>query len=178
MKNKLKTALGLFAMGSLAMVSCTDVESVEIVQPTVEETYPESYAAYVQALNEYKASDHKIVYAWFDNSEKVPQSAGQHITSIPDSVDVISMMYPESLAEFELNDMEEVRGKGTKVVYTVSVPDIEQAWVDQQFANGGDQSTMTSEFNAYLQTQLDALFACSASFRIECGKYMEKCKCR
>lgn len=40
MKNKLKTALGLFAMGSLAMVSCTDVESVEIVQPTVEETYP------------------------------------------------------------------------------------------------------------------------------------------
>lgn len=164
MKNKLKTALGLFAMGSLAMVSCTDVESVEIVQPTVEETYPESYAAYVQALNEYKASDHKIVYAWFDNSEKVPQSAGQHITSIPDSVDVISMMYPESLAEFELNDMEEVRGKGTKVVYTVSVPDIEQAWVGQQFANGGDQSTMTSEFNAYLQIQLDALFACSASF--------------
>lgn len=164
MKNILKTALGLFAMGSLVMVSCTDVESLDIVQPTTEETYPESYAAYVQALNDYKASDHKIVYAWFDNSAKVPQSAGQHITSVPDSVDVISMMYPESLAEFELSDMEEVRAKGTKVVYTISVPDIEQAWVDQQFANGGDQSTTSAEFNTYLQTELDALFACSDSF--------------
>ena len=120
MKNILKTALGLFAMGSLVMVSCTDVESLDIVQPTTEETYPESYAAYVQALNDYKASDHKIVYAWFDNSAKVPQSAGQHITSVPDSVDVISMMYPESLAEFELSDMEEVRAKGTKVYPTSS----------------------------------------------------------
>ena len=41
MKNILKTALGLFAMGSLVMVSCTDVESLDIVQPTTEETYPE-----------------------------------------------------------------------------------------------------------------------------------------
>lgn len=159
MKNRLKTALGLFAMGSLVMVSCTDVETMDIVRPTTEEMYPEDYAAYVQALNDYKASEHKIVYAWFDNSVKVPASAGQHITSVPDSVDVISMTAAGELAEFELSDIEAVRQKGTKVVYTLSIPDIEQAWADRQFANGGDQSTSGTEYNAYLQEQIDAQLA-------------------
>lgn len=48
MKNIIKSALGVFLMGSLIMVSCTDVESLDINRPTAQEQNPEAYANYLQ----------------------------------------------------------------------------------------------------------------------------------
>ena len=55
-----------------------------------------------------------MAYAWFDNSVKAPYSRAHHISDIPDSLDVVSMMYPADLAEFELTDMATVRRKVQK----------------------------------------------------------------
>ena len=127
----------------------TEVESVTIQTPGVDEQNPEEYAKYIQNLNTYKNASHKIVYAWFDNSEKVPFSRGQHITDTPDSLDVISMMHPGNLAEYELTDMQTVRQKGTKVVYTISFDKIQQEYTEK--VKEGTLTNVTLE--AYLTSE-------------------------
>ena len=82
------------------------------------------------------------------------------MTNIPDSVDIVSLMYPEALADFEKSDIETMHNKGSKVVYTISYDDIKTAWEDQQ-ANSDGEGT---EFNTYLQAELDKQLAYSASF--------------
>ena len=154
MKNRMKNIF--IAASCFAAVTCftacddwTEVENVKINTPGVEELNPEQYAKYLQNLVEYKNSDHKVVYAWFDNSEKVPFSRGQHISDAPDSLDVISMMYPAELAEFERTDMETVRAKGTKVVYTISFDKIQKEYTDKV-----KEGTESGTFDAYLSAEL------------------------
>lgn len=160
MKNIMKSALGLLAMGSLAMVSCTDVESLDINMPTAQEQHPEAYANYLKSLCDYKSSEHKVVYAWFDNSTKVPASPAHHMTNIPDSVDVVSLMYPEALADFEKADIETMHAKGSKVVYTISYDDIKTTWEDKQAA--GEE--VEAEFNTYLEAEMSKQLAYSSAF--------------
>lgn len=154
MKNRMKN---IFIVAScFAAATCfsacddwTEVENVAINTPGIEELNPEQYAKYLQNLVEYKNSDHKVVYAWFDNSEKTPFSRGQHISDAPDSLDVISMMYPAELAEFELTDMQKVRAKGTKVVYTISFDKIRKEHADKV-----KEGTESGTFDAYLSAEL------------------------
>ena len=105
MKNIIKPITGLFVLASIVLASCTDVESLSINESTIKDQNPEAYAKYLNNLTAYKASEHKVVYAYFDNSNKAPYSPAQHITNMSDSIDVISMMYPE-LADFEKADIE------------------------------------------------------------------------
>lgn len=154
MKNRMKNIF--IAASCLAAVTCftacddwTEVENVTINTPGVEELNPEQYAKYLQNLVTYKNSDHKVVYAWFDNSVKTPSSRGQHISDAPDSLDVISMMYPAELAEFELADMETVRAKGTKVVYTISFDKIQK-----EYAAKVKEGTESGTFDAYLSAEM------------------------
>ena len=110
MKNKMKNIfIAVFCLAGITCFSAcddwTEIENVDINTPGMQEQNPAAYAKYLQNLIAYKSSDHKVVYAWFDNSEKTPFSRGQHISDTPDSLDVISMMYPAELAEFELADM-------------------------------------------------------------------------
>ena len=111
----------LAAFSVLALSACsdwTDSESIKLKEPGIDEQSPELYAKYLKNLQEYKNSDHKIVYGWFDNSEKVPFSRGQHMSDVPDSLDVIIATTPD-LAEFELEDIANVHEKGTKVFYSI-----------------------------------------------------------
>lgn len=142
------------------LVSCTDVESIDINRPGLEEQSPELYAKYLENLNAYKSSsDHKVAYAWFDNSVKAPYSRAHHISDIPDSLDVVSMMYPADLAEFELADMAAVRRKGTKVVYTISFDRIQK-----EYANKVKEGVETGLFSAYLKAEVDKLISYESSF--------------
>ena len=80
---------------------------------------------YLENLRQYKAdTEHKKVYAWFDNSEKNPASRAQHITSLPDSIDIVGLMCPSELATFEKEEIVTLRQKGTKVVYAISYDEI------------------------------------------------------
>lgn len=157
--NKIFGAL-LPALAMTLLASCTDVESIELNRPGLDEESPELYAKYLQNLNEYKSSEsHKVTYAWFDNSVKTPYSRGQHISDVPDSLDVVSVMHPADLAEFEIKDMAAVRAKGTKVVYTISFDNIRKEYADKVV-----EGVETGTFAAYLQAELDRLLGYEASF--------------
>ena len=160
MKNIIKPIAGLLILGSMAFTSCTDVEGITINESTIKDRNPEAYAKYLDNLKAYKASGHKVVYAWFDNSNKEPFSPAQHITNMSDSIDVISMMVPE-LAEFEKKDIETIHQKGTKVFYTISYDDIKAAY-DELAADEGNTSLGT--FDSYLQKELTSLLAYSADY--------------
>lgn len=109
----------VFALGACS--KWTEVESVKINTPNIKTQNPELYARYLENLRNYKNSDHKSVYVWFDNSEKKPFSRAHHLTDLPDSVDVVVLMHPGNLAEYELKDMENIRkDKGTKIITAIN----------------------------------------------------------
>ena len=102
MKNKFKIATLLFFTTSFTLGACsdwTDIEGIDIKQPNIQEQNPELYTKYLENLRQYKAdTEHKKVYAWFDNSEKKSVSRAQHLVDLPDSLDVVSLLCPDNLS--------------------------------------------------------------------------------
>ena len=119
MKNKIL----LFGLSLFLMMSCsdwTDVESIELTQPDISKQNPALYEQYIKGVRDFKDSDHKVTYVWFDNSEKTPFSRAHHMVDLPDSVDVVSLMSPDNLADWEAAEMESVREeKNTKFIFTM-----------------------------------------------------------
>ena len=132
MKNKSKIVTTLLFAASCAFVSCndwTDVESLDIKQPGIEEQNPELYTKYLENLRQYKSSEHKIAYVQFDNTRKGYQSRADHLTDLPDSIDIVSIVSPE-LTSDEAKEMNQIRNdKGTKVIYTIKYTDLEAAYI-------------------------------------------------
>ena len=103
-------------------VSCsewTTPESLEFEKNSIQQTDPELYRQYCEAVKEYKGSDHKVMYVTFDNVEKI--SNGSHnIVMLPDSVDYVQLHNPE-IAEPVLKEMDAMREKlGTRFVLRFS----------------------------------------------------------
>lgn len=159
LKNRIAMA-ALCTVTAFAAVSCddwTEVESLDIHQPTIEEQNPELYAKYLESLRAYKAGDHKIVYTTFDNSALTATARAQHLTVVPDSVDIISLNVPDNVPEWLAEEIAEVRSdKGTKVVYTISYADMESEWKALQEAAGetdsdGDEQEVAPENDPFAQ---------------------------
>lgn len=122
---------------AILLSSCSDwtqTESLELERPTVEQENPELYAEYLTALRTYKAGPHKHLYATFDNSEKQPFNRSHHLTRLPDSLDVVSLIYDDDLRPWELEEIETIRRKGTKVVYTISFEALEKSYTEEKKA--------------------------------------------
>lgn len=78
------------------VASCdTDVESIDINNPGVDNQNPGLYQDYLSHLRNYKKGPHKVAMGWFDNSDKAPNSQGKHIHSVPDSLDYIVLTNPD-----------------------------------------------------------------------------------
>lgn len=116
----------------LVAVSCSDwteTESIDLVEPNIENQNPELYAQYLANLREYKVSEHKSVNVWFDNSVKTPSSRAHHISSLPDSIDVVAHMYPDNLVDWEMKEMREIREKkAIKTIYSIDFEKIKAAY--------------------------------------------------
>ncbi len=132
--NKKLTFKLLIAVFSLAMVvtSCddwTDTESINLIESDIEKDNPELYAKYLASLRNYRNSDHKVTYVWFDNTKEMPKSRGEQIKALPDSIDVVNLTNPDELSSWVISDMESARkDKGMKFVFTVSYPDLEKEY--------------------------------------------------
>ncbi len=156
MKHRIAKGAGLLLLAGGLAVSCTDMESLDIKVTTPADRDPGQYAKYVDNLLGYKASDHKVTYAFFDNGIKAPFSQGQHITALPDSVDYVVMAEPQ-LADFELSDIASVHAKGTEVLFSVSYDDILAAYEDIVKEAEADSTMAAPEpFTDYLRRELDA----------------------
>ncbi len=169
MKRYLKYTLGTACLFSLlGMTSCddwTEMESMDLSAPSVEEQNPALYQSYLENLRTYKISDHKYTYVWFDNSEKEPFSRAQHINVVPDSVDVVALMHPNNLSHWEYAEMLEVREKkGTKFIFTISFDGIKATYNELKKehdalvadAKEGDVIPEFPSFITYLTNEMNA----------------------
>lgn len=119
--NKTIKNLFLSALSVMALSACnTDIENIQI-------QYPEEHdAAYYENLRAYKNSKHQIAFGWFGHWTAMGSSPSKYLSSIPDSVDVISIwgewsnLTPEKIED--LRQLQQV--KGTKVMFTVFAHDI------------------------------------------------------
>ena len=137
------------------MSSCdTDVEPVDINQPGIERQNPELYQRYLASIRAYKASNHKIMMVWFDNSQAVPFTQAQHINAIPDSVDYVVLTQPSMMTEQLQQEIDEVRNqKGMKVVFQISCDDIKAAYEAQKkafIAKNENAGKKFRDFNGFL----------------------------
>lgn len=160
-KNIGKFVLSALVATTVSFASCSDwndVESVNVIQPNIKDQNPALYAKYLENLKTYKNSDHKLVYAWFDNSEKTPFNRAQHLTEIPDSVDVVALMYPENLVERELKEIESIRTeKGTKVIYTVDFDAMKLIYDLRAKEQPAPKEGETSTFPDFVTFMVDSL---------------------
>ena len=137
------------------MSSCdTDVEPVDINQPGIERQNPELYQRYLASIRAYKASNHKMMMVWFDNSQAVPFTQAQHINAIPDSVDYVVLTQPSMMTKQLLQETDEVRNqKGMKVVFQISCDDIKAAYEAQKkafIAKNENAGKKFRDFNGFL----------------------------
>lgn len=133
MKNILNRYLPtLLLLMTLTMWSCekwTEVQSVDLETPTLEDQNPELYARYMESIREYKKSDHLVMYVSHNNTNEVISHRSQHITVLPDSVDYIVLQDAAGLSSQLQAEMSEVRSeKGTTVLYNIDYADIVSAW--------------------------------------------------
>ena len=87
------------AVAALSLAACSDwteTESLDINYPSLEEQNPELYKQYLQALRDYKAGEHKVVFVSMDNTTSAPAQRNEHLTTMPDSVDIICLMNPDN----------------------------------------------------------------------------------
>ncbi|MDH6396429.1 glycoside hydrolase family 18 [Dysgonomonas sp. PF1-23] len=151
--NKILIFLLSLIAGGLLLTSCSDWtedESVDIKQPE-----KPAYGKYLENLREYKKTDHVLVYAWVDNSEKKPYSRAHHITDLPDSVDIIGLMHPDELVNWELEDISKVRNdKGTRVIYTIDFEAIKAAY-NAKLELATEEEPIALEFLDFLTDSLE-----------------------
>ena len=160
MKNTIKYSLLIPAFAlSLSLTSCedwTETESLPIVTPQVDQT------EYIANLNAYKAAEHKVTFVTLDN-KMFPQNQAQHLVSLPDSIDFISMKNPSEINDAIQKEMTTVRKKGTKVIYDVNFPSIEAEW--KHIVKEDVTGTLTEEDGLkYFAEQLAAQFALCDEF--------------
>ena len=115
--------INILLAGIAILAGCsewTTPESIEIEKNLIENTNPELYAEYCDALKEYKASEHKVTYTTFLNSPEAAANGSEKISMIPDSVDFVQIMNLE-ISESHLEEIAAVREKkGTKFVFRFS----------------------------------------------------------
>lgn len=108
--------LGVAALGLITSCSdWTEQEQLTIDQVNIQEQNPALYAQYLDNLKAYKESAHKQVIVWFDNSAKEATGRVDNVTALPDSIDLVAMISPDNLPDWQTEEMAQVREKkGTK----------------------------------------------------------------
>lgn len=180
MKNRFKMksiALSILFISSMMILpSCDDwtkQESLDIDVPKVETEDNALYQQYLENLRTYKKTYHQLLIGWFDNSDKSFASRAMHLNSVPDKVDIISLMEADNLTQIELNEMATLRNDmGTKVIYTIDYDaialKINTTISDAQEAvDGGDTEIVVPEFFQLFEPELDRQFALLAKYKYD-----------
>lgn len=149
------------AAAAFSLAACdTDIETVDINQPGIEEQNPGVYADYLDNLRAYKASNHKVVIGWFDNSSKLPASQGQTIAAVPDSLDYLVVGTPDSLTGQEMQQVLDLKTKkAISTLYEINYTTIRNAY-DAARQTFEEDTTVNKgtfvDFNTYLVNNMQA----------------------
>lgn len=154
----------------------TDTEAFTVNETNIQQQNPELYTQYLKNLREYRNTNHKIVYAWFDNSEKRPYSRAHHLTDIPDSIDIVSLMYPDKLVKSEVMEIDQIRkDKGMKVIFDVDFDLLKAAY--NEMVNGApEDEPVAVEFRQFLTDTLAYSLSLANKYHYDgiCIKYKGK----
>ncbi len=162
----------LFAVGMASLVSCdTDPESLDINYKNIPEHASSLYASYLENLKEYRNQEHKVMFTWFENEVAQPVSRAHHLTTIPDSVDVICLTNPQHILPWHLKEKLEVNKRGTKVIARISYSVVENEYKqmvstyndvleeleDQGVVNPEEQLTPVPLFEDYCTFRIESM---------------------
>jgi len=106
------------------------------------------------ALAQYKASAHKVTMVVVEAPEGVLSSRNQHLTSYPDSTDIICLTDVGELPEATLSEMETVRKSGTRVICRIDHAALEAEWKLMV-----ELGTQPDSYTTWLKERLDPQFA-------------------
>lgn len=144
-RNIKKFLLPVVAAVAVTFAACSDwteTESLDIHYPSIDEQNPALYRKYLESLRNYKAGDHKVVFATMNNSTEAPGQRNEHLTTMPDSVDFICLTNPANLHPTLVKEIGQVHEKGTRVVYNIDYNAIEKLWqqkLEEEEANKPDE---------------------------------------
>ncbi len=149
MKSIFKINILLVSIALLAGCSeWTTPESVEIEKNSIENTNPELYAKYCEALKEYKNGDHKITYTTFENTPDIAANGSEKISMLPDSIDFVQLMNLE-VSSNHLEEIDATRNKiGTRFTLRFSYDECVKAYdayVEEVMAEAEGEGTEGSE---------------------------------
>ena len=126
----LSSALMVAALG-VTMTACddwTEPESVDLNYGTIDKIDPATYAKYLENLRAYRATNHKKVYAWFENVAEFG-SQGHRLSAVPDSVDVLVLTNPGEISPAVKAEIDQVRkDKGMELSYCIDYAAIKAEW--------------------------------------------------
>lgn len=163
-------------LSAAALTACddwTDTEAVDLNYPTVEETSPELYARYLENLRAYKGRSHKQIYAWFRNNA-TPDNRSTHVTVLPDSIDAVVVLNPQSVADFVYADMAETREKkATKFLYTVDFDAIKSAY-NLMVESAAAEEPVTTAFRDFLVDSMQTALSYAKHYDGLCIAYTGK----
>lgn len=138
----------LVSAAALLMTGCgkwTQPEHLEFYRQTMEESDPENYARYLEALRSYKQSDHNVMIVGMDGSDSYPSSQNQHILAMPDSADYVVVRMDDVLHPRIAQEIPEaLEKKGTRTLLFVDYAEISEAWTeleDERADKGEDAGT-------------------------------------
>ena len=171
MKSIFKINILLVSIALLAGCSeWTTPESIEIEKNSIEQTNPELYAKYCDALKEYKASEHKIAYTTFLNSPEIAANGSEKISMIPDSVDFVQLMNLE-VSESHLEEIAAVREKkGTRFVFRFSVEECMaayEAYIEQAYADAEGTEPVVPSFEEFYAAEFQKVTAKVAEYGLD-----------
>ncbi len=106
----------------LVLAACdADIEPIDQQLRTPDTWNPAEWAAYAEGLRAYKAGDHYVTYACFDNAPERIESEKNCLRSLPDSLDAVILRNP--LSDFDREDIPELHKRSTKVLATAECSD-------------------------------------------------------
>ena len=110
--NKILKTIALSAAVILCAAACskwTEQKPLEFNYLTIEDKNPELYEAYMKSIRDYHATEHQVLIARVDNKAGAPAGRADHITCLPDSVDIVVLNNYESISEITLKEVKELR---------------------------------------------------------------------
>lgn len=106
----------------LALAACdAGIEPIDQEVRTLDAWNAAEWAAYAEGLRAYKAGDHYVTYACFDNAPERIESEKNCIRSLPDSLDAVILRNP--LSDFDREDIPELHKRSTRVLATAECSD-------------------------------------------------------
>ena len=119
---------------ALAIAGCskwTEQEPVEVLYPTLKDKNPALYAQYMESIREYRATEHPVLIAKFDNKRTAPAGRAEHLNCLPDSVDFVILNNPAELSEANIAEMKEIKEeKAVPTLMEIRYDAIVKEWED------------------------------------------------